>query len=77
MPCWPPIHGTATGAGFERMEWRGEYGLDGDTVPTRNSYGAHCLNTEQLGQGSTCPQAQAFVQWNDQACTLQTVLPLA
>lgn len=48
-------------AGFERMEWRGEYGLDGttpireevlerrgDTVLTRNSYGAHCLNTEQV-----------------------------
>ena len=48
-------------AGFERMEWRGEYGLDGatpireevlerrgNTVLTRNSYGAHCLNTEQV-----------------------------
>ncbi len=48
-------------AGFERMEWRGEYGLNGatpireevlerrgETVMTRNSYGAHCLNTEQV-----------------------------
>ncbi len=48
-------------AGFERMEWRGEYGLEGGTpireevlerrdesVMTRNSYGAHCLNTENV-----------------------------
>jgi hypothetical protein len=48
-------------AGFQRMEWKGEYGLDGATpireevlerrdcaVLTRNSYGAHCLNTEQV-----------------------------
>lgn len=46
---------------FERMEWRTEYGLDGGTpireevlerrdesVMTRNSYGAHCLNTENV-----------------------------
>lgn len=46
---------------FERMERTGEYGLGGatpireevlerrgDTVMTRNSYGAHCLNTEQI-----------------------------
>jgi hypothetical protein len=43
------------------MEWRTEYGLDGGTpireevlerrdesVMTRNSYGAHCLNTENV-----------------------------
>jgi hypothetical protein len=43
------------------MEWRGEYGLEGGTpireevlerrdesVMTRNSYGAHCLNTENV-----------------------------
>lgn len=49
------------GPEFERMEWRSEYGLDGatpireeilerrgDTVMTRNSYGAHCLNTERV-----------------------------
>ena len=48
-------------AGFERMEWRTEYGLEGGTpireevlerrdesVMTRNSYGAHCLNTENV-----------------------------
>ncbi len=47
---------------FPRMEWRGEYGLDGatpireqvlerrgNTVKTRNSYGAHCLNVEDVG----------------------------
>lgn len=46
---------------FERMEWMGEYGLDGSTpireevlersgptVMTRNSYGAQCLNTEHV-----------------------------
>ena len=46
---------------FERMEWRTEYGLDGGTpireevlerrdesIMTRNSYGAHCLNTENV-----------------------------
>lgn len=46
---------------FERMEWQGEYGLDGSTpireevlerrgasVMTRNSYGAQCLNTEHV-----------------------------
>lgn len=46
---------------FERMEWQSEYGLGGSTpireeilerrgqaVLTRNSYGAHCLNTEQV-----------------------------
>lgn len=44
-----------------RMEWKNEYGLDGATpireevlerrdatVMTRNSYGAHCLNTDQV-----------------------------
>ena len=47
--------------GFKRQEWLGEYGLNGatpireevlqrrgDAVLTRNSYGAHCLNTEQV-----------------------------
>ena len=46
---------------FERMEWMGEYGLNGSTpireevlerrgptVMTRNSYGAKCLNTEHV-----------------------------
>lgn len=46
---------------FERMEWASEYGLHGptpireevlerrdSTVMTRNSYGACCLNTEQV-----------------------------
>ena len=46
---------------FPRMEWRGEYGLDGatpireqvlerrgNTALTRNSYGAHCLNIEDV-----------------------------
>lgn len=50
-----------SGVVFERMEWRSEYGLGGatpireevlerrgETVMTRNSYGAHCLNTEQV-----------------------------
>lgn len=45
-----------------RMEWKNEYGLDGaatpireevlqrrgSTVMTRNSYGAHCLNTDNV-----------------------------
>src|SRR5258708_31387459 len=44
------------------MEWKNEYALDGFTTPireevlqrrdgtvmTRNSYGAHCLNTERV-----------------------------
>lgn len=47
--------------GVERMEWGREYGLDGatpireevlerrgDSVLTRNSYGAHCLNVERI-----------------------------
>ena len=46
---------------FERMEWANEYSLfaatpireevlerRGDTVMTRNNYGAHCLNTEKV-----------------------------
>ncbi|RGE41858.1 hypothetical protein DZC30_17920 [Comamonas testosteroni] len=55
-PSWRHL-----GRDFERIEWTGEYGLDGatpireevlkrrgSTVMTRNSYGAHCLNTEQV-----------------------------
>lgn len=38
---------------------------------------AACHFLEQLGQGATCPQVQAFVQWHDQACNAQTTLPLA
>ncbi|MET1537278.1 hypothetical protein ABXL43_36145, partial [Burkholderia sola] len=48
--------------GEPRMEWKNEYALDGFTTPireevlqrregtvmTRNSYGAHCLNTERV-----------------------------
>ncbi|CAB5697495.1 Uncharacterised protein [Delftia tsuruhatensis] len=48
--------------GEPRMEWKNEYALDGfttpireevlqrrdDTVMTRNSYGAHCLNTARV-----------------------------
>lgn len=55
------LHPGRDKTGFKRMEWLGEYGLDaatpireevlerrGNTVLTRNSYGARCLNTEEV-----------------------------
>ena len=55
-----PIRRDGT-AGFRRIEWASDYGLNGETpireeileqrgnmVLTRNSYGAHCLNTPNV-----------------------------
>ena len=63
---WP----TPAAAQASRQRWSQHYDLKARDF-------AACRLIEHMGRSVICPQAQAFVDWHDEACRAQSALPLA